>query len=234
MIIKNLQKLTTIDYPGKLACTIFIFGCNLRCSFCHNPSLIFKKDNIEIKKEEVLDFLRKRIKYLDGVCFTGGEPLATLDLEFVSEIKKLGYKIKIDTNGTYPEKLKQLIDLNLIDYIAMDIKTSKDKYENLTKFKNLNKIEESIRLISNFKDYEFRTTIIPTYHTIENIHQIKDWLLSISGKTKLKSYFIQSFISRPGNMISNEFDCINSPSDMFLNEIKELMHPFFEVCKIRN
>lgn len=234
MIIKNMQKLTTIDYPGKLACTIFLFGCNLRCSFCHNPSLIFKKDNIEIKKEEVLDFLKRRTRYLDGVCFTGGEPLATLDLEFVSEIKKLGYKIKIDTNGTYPEKLKQLIDLNLIDYIAMDIKTSKEKYENLTKFKNLDKIEDSIRLISNFKDYEFRTTIIPTHHTIGSIHQIKDWLLSISGKTKLKSYFIQSFISRPGNMLSNEFDCINSPSDQFLNEIKELMQPFFEVCKIRN
>jgi len=234
MIIKNLQKLTTIDYPGKLACTIFIFGCNLRCSFCHNPSLIFKKDDIEIKKEEVFEFLKKRKKYLDGVCFTGGEPLATLDFEFVSEIKKLGYKIKIDTNGTYPEKLKQLIDNNLVDYIAMDIKTSKEKYESLTKFNDIKKIEESIRLISDFKNYEFRTTIIPTHHTIEDINKIKSWLLSVSGKTKLKSYYIQSFVSRPGNMLSSEFDCINSSSDQFLNEIKAVMQPIFEACEIRN
>ncbi|RKX59006.1 MAG: anaerobic ribonucleoside-triphosphate reductase activating protein, partial [Thermodesulfobacteriota bacterium] len=132
MKIKGIQELTLIDYPGKLACTLFLYGCNFRCGFCHNPELVLAPLGNDYTQEEILKFLEKRKGQLEGVCITGGEPLMTIDIEFLNKIKDLGYSIKLDTNGSFPELLEELIKDKLIDYIAMDVKIGKDKYNDLT------------------------------------------------------------------------------------------------------
>ena len=143
MIIKGLEKQTVLDYPGKLACTIFMFGCNFRCGFCHNPELIIDDGRPEIKQDEVLDFLEKRRGFLDGVCITGGEPTLNNDLpDFISKIKSMGLSVKLDTNGTNPEMLEDLIKKDLVDYIAMDIKAPLESYD---KIANVNVNKENIQ-----------------------------------------------------------------------------------------
>ena len=128
MHIRGLQKLTALDFPDRLACTVFTGGCNLRCPFCHNASLVLKKDD-EIDQDEILSFLDKRKGILDGVCITGGEPLLNPDIEdFIVKIKEKGFLIKLDTNGAFPQRLKKLIDKRIVDYVAMDIKNSPQKY----------------------------------------------------------------------------------------------------------
>ena len=150
MLIKGFQKTTLIDYPEKIACTIFLHGCNFRCGFCHNPELVLTSNSKEYSQKEILDFLEKRKKYLDAVCITGGEPLATLEKNFVKKIKSLGYLIKIDTNGSFPEKLKEFLDENLVDFVSMDIKSSKEKYLFVVgKSVDFEKIEESMKLVSD-------------------------------------------------------------------------------------
>ena len=185
MIIKGLQKTTLIDYPGKVACAIFLSGCNFRCGFCHNPELVVNNNNnnnnnnsnsnVSYTEDEILSFLEKRQKYLDGVCITGGEPLISLKKDFLRKIKLMGFMIKLDTNGSFPERLQKLINDKLIDYIAMDIKSDKEHYIELTdplnNF-NINDIEKSIKIISSFKDYEFRTTVLYRYHGIEEIKRM--------------------------------------------------------------
>jgi len=151
MQISGLQKLTLIDYPGKLACTIFLFGCNFKCGFCHNPELVFTNGQKAFYSEkDVLDFLDKRKKYLDGVCITGGEPLINPDLkDLLEKIKEKGFLIKVDTNGSNPELLKEIIEQKLIDYTAMDIKTDAESYDILVGVDvDLSKIEESIKIIA--------------------------------------------------------------------------------------
>ena len=130
MRIQGLQKLTLLDYPGKVACTVFTAGCNFRCPFCHNASLVtHMEENEDISEKEFFGFLEKRQGILDGVCVTGGEPLIWDDIRsFLERIKDLGYLVKLDTNGSFPGKLKQLIRANVVDYVAMDIKNSKEKY----------------------------------------------------------------------------------------------------------
>ncbi|MBA3064696.1 anaerobic ribonucleoside-triphosphate reductase activating protein, partial [Candidatus Woesearchaeota archaeon] len=148
MQIAGLQKLTLIDYPDKIACTIFLFGCNFRCGFCHNPELVLSdKPKKEYKEKKILDFLRQRKKYLDAICITGGEPLINFDLpELLKKIKGLGFLVKLDTNGSNPKRLKELISKKLVDYIAMDIKADKDNYNVLAEVKiDINQIEESIK-----------------------------------------------------------------------------------------
>ena len=135
MKIKGLQKQTLLDYPDKLACTIFIFGCNFRCGFCHNPELIVEDGREEIKEDYILDFLKERKGFIDAVCITGGEPTLNNDLpNFIRKVKELGFLVKLDTNGSNPEMLKQLIDDNLLDYIAMDIKAPLEKYDSMVYF----------------------------------------------------------------------------------------------------
>ena len=129
MLIGGLQKMTMLDYPGKVACTIFTYGCNFRCPFCHNATLVIDEASL-IPKEEILSYINKRKGILDGVVVTGGEPLLQNDIiDFLRELRESGLLIKLDTNGSYPEKLKEIIDLGLVDYVAMDIKNSRDKYE---------------------------------------------------------------------------------------------------------
>ena len=188
MRIGGYDKLSTVDYPGEMACAIFLVGCNFNCGYCHNPSLI-SGDGAYVPKEEVMEYLKFRRNMLDAVCISGGEPTCNKDLkEFIKEIKSLGYKVKLDTNGTHPEVIKDLLDENLLDYIAMDIKAIPDKYLKVINKKiDFNKILESIDLIkkSNIK-YEFRTTIMKDVHDKKDIIKI----LKLIGDSKL---YLQNF-----------------------------------------
>ena len=192
MKINGFQKLTLLDFPEKVACIIFTAGCNFRCPFCHNASLVTHIDeNQNIDEEEIFTYLEKRKGLLDGVCITGGEPLLQSDIkEFIQKIKNMGYAVKLDTNGSYPEKLRDLIENNLVDYVAMDIKNSREKYAETAGIQNLllDNIEKSISLLlENKVDYEFRTTVVNELHTKEDIKNIS---VLIKGT---KKYFIQNF-----------------------------------------
>jgi pyruvate formate lyase activating enzyme len=231
MKICGLQKTTLVDYPKKIACTIFIYGCNFRCGFCHNPELVTEKNENIFSEKEILDFLEKRKKYLEGICITGGEPLLTLEKNFLREIKKLGYLIKIDTNGSFPEKLKEIIDEELVDFVAMDIKSSKERYKEFINADiNLEKIEESIRLISKLEDYEFRTTVIENMHDLEEMKKISKWLNSLIGKPK--KYSLQAF-KNSGKVLDEKFKYKKDTSEKFIKEIKEEIKDSFEDIETR-
>ena len=200
MLIKGLQKLTLLDYPTKTACTIFTGGCNFRCPFCHNASLVENVNEGEkYETEEVLSFLKKRQGLLDGVCVTGGEPLLQKDIkEFLGNIKSMGYAVKLDTNGYNPEKLMEVVGEGLVDYVAMDIKNCKEKYSLTTGIDiDISKIEKSVDFLMNCGiDYEFRTTVVKEHHTLSDIENIARW---ISGA---KGYFLQSFVDS-GDLLSD-------------------------------
>ncbi len=191
MKISGMQKLTLLDYPGLTACLIFTQGCNFRCPFCHNSELLGLDSKEEISEEEVMEYLKKRQGLLDGVVISGGEPLLQPDIEtFIKKIKDLGYKVKLDTNGLNTNKLKELIDKKLIDYIAMDIKNVFALYDKTAGVKNINieNIQKSIELIKSSNiDFEFRTTIVKGHHNIENIKKICEYI----GKNVV--YYIQNY-----------------------------------------
>ncbi len=192
MQICGLQKTTLLDYPGKVAATIFTFGCNFRCPYCHNMNLVEPQYRPEvIAKEEISGFLRKRKGILEGVCITGGEPTIHPELgEFIKEIKELGYCVKLDTNGTNPEMLKELIEEELIDYAAMDIKTGFSDYERVAGVScpDIEKISQSIKLLIEGEfSYEFRTTLCRQYHTPEIMEEIGAMIRGCSN------YYLQSF-----------------------------------------
>ena len=192
-IFAGLQKLTLLDFPGYVACTLFTRGCNMRCPFCHNASLVTRADEQKMyTNEEILAFLKKRQGILDGVAITGGEPTLMSGLaDFMVEVRKLGYKIKLDTNGTRPEVIKDVVSSGLVDYVAMDIKNSREKYGFTVGFDeryDLSPIEQSIAfLMEGHVDFEFRTTVSQTFHTPEDIVNIAKW---ISGDEK---FFLQQF-----------------------------------------
>lgn len=179
MIISGFQKLTLLDYPEKTACLIFTQGCNFRCPFCHNKDLLCHSKG-EFQEEEIFNYLEKRKGLIDGVCITGGEPLLQPDIQnFISKIKDMGFLVKLDTNGSNPEKLQELLNLNLLDYVAMDIKNDFNDYletSGILKF-NLDNIKKSIEIIKNSGiDYEFRTTIVKQLHNLDKILSICDYL----------------------------------------------------------
>lgn len=188
----GLQKSTLLDYPSKLAATIFTGGCNFCCPFCHNSDLVYLDENIkEIKEADILEYLAKRKNILDGVCISGGEPLLHKGLvSFITKVKNLGLLVKLDTNGFLYDELKKIIDLKLVDYVAMDIKNSPSKYGMTCGVKNidLTNIYKSVELLkSNVVDYEFRTTIVEEHHDINDIKEIGLWL------NGAKNYYLQSF-----------------------------------------
>ena len=236
MKIKGFQKVTLIDYPGKIACTIFLFGCNFRCGFCHNPGLVLgdSEQNLEeFSKQEILDFLKERVGYLEGVCFTGGEPLLTLEKDFVKEIKSLGYKVKLDTNGSFPDKLKEFLEEGLVDFVAMDVKTIPEEYQFVTSSKiDVEKIKESIKLITSYVvDYEFRTTVVNGLHDVEKMRLVGKWMNDLTGK-KLKRFSLQGFKSE-AELLDEEFRNISNTKEETLNEMKEVMKEFFEEIEVR-
>lgn len=207
MYINGFQKLTILDYPGKVACIIFTPGCNFRCPFCHNAALVTHIDkDTYIDEKEVLSYLEKRQGILDGVVITGGEPLLQDGIEdFIGKIKELGYSVKLDTNGSFPEKLISLVEKGLVDYVAMDIKNSKAKYMTTIGVNNIHmaSIEKSVEfLLQNKVDYEFRTTIVDKFHTTQDIQDIVVW---IKGTHK---YFLQNFVDS-GDLIKGGLEPVS-------------------------
>ena len=229
MHIKGLQKLTALDYPDRLACTIFTGGCNLRCPFCHNASLV-KGIGDDIDENEFFSFLDKRKGILEGVCITGGEPLLQPDIEdFIIKIKEKGYKLKLDTNGAFPDRLLNLIDKNLLDYVAMDIKNSPQKYP-LTCGINRDYKEffipfkESIDiLLENRVDYEFRTTVVKELHSLNDIENAGN---VIRGA---KNWYLQCF-KDSGDTIESGF---TPPDRSLLENMRLSALNFASHCEIR-
>lgn len=216
MILGGLQKTTLIDFPGRLACTVFTVGCNFRCPFCHNRDLVTgKAPRLDLK--EFFAFLKKRQKILDGVCITGGEPCLQEDIEdFCRRIKKFGLKVKLDTNGSFPKKLKSLINSKLIDYVAMDIKTTFEDYAKAINAKcRISNIKSSIKLIlKSGLEYQFRTTLVPGIHDKKVIKKMAKQLKVLG----VRSLSLQNF--RPKNCLDPEFEKKEPFSE---EEFKELI-----------
>jgi len=231
MILGGLQKLTLIDFPDKLACTVFMAGCNFRCPWCYSSELVSPekiKKQPQIPEKDFFHFLKLRQGLLDGVVICGGEPCLNKELlNFVRKIKKLGYAVKIDTNGSNPNVLKDLIEKKLIDYVAMDIKAPKEKYQKVVAQKiNIKNIEKSILLLlENKVDYEFRTTVVPGLLEKKDIIKIADW---INGA---KKYYLQNF--RPEKTLNPAFTKIKPYSQEDFLEIQKAVLPFFEICQVR-
>jgi pyruvate formate lyase activating enzyme len=228
MNIGGLQKTSLQDYPEEVSSIIWTTGCNFSCPFCYNKDLV--EGNIEkIPEDEIFSFLEKRRKLINGLVITGGEPFLQKDLkDFCKKVKKLGYKIKIDTNGSYPNKLKELIDEKLVDYIAMDVKAPKKQYEKLTNVKtDLKKIQKSIEIIKNSNvNYEFRTTIVPELLTNKDIIEIARWLKGA------KKFYLQQFkVDTP--LISSDLTKFAPYSKEELLKILEDIKPCFEICEVR-
>lgn len=192
MLIAGLQKLTLLDYPGHVACTVFTGGCNMRCPFCHNASLVIPdRLSAQYTEEDILSFLKKRQGILEGVAITGGEPLLQKDIAtFLEKIRALGYKIKLDTNGSFPQHLVEIVKTGLVDRVAMDIKNAPQLYAKTVGVENfdIGKVEESKNfLLEGHVEYEFRTTVVDGLHTVESISQAAEW---IKGA---KEYYLQQF-----------------------------------------
>lgn len=193
MDIQGLQKVTLLDFPGRVACTVFLAGCNFRCPFCHNASLVTHVDpGRNIPEEEVISFLKKRRGVLDGVCITGGEPLLAAGLDrFIREIKDMGYEVKLDTNGSNTERLKTLAGAGMIDYVAMDIKNAPNKYASTIGIDgyDMSNIFRSVEyLMSGTVPFEFRTTVVREFHKREDFEEIGRWL---KGAPR---YYLQGFV----------------------------------------
>ena len=217
MYISGLQKLTLLDFPGRLAATVFLGGCNFRCPFCHNATLVLSPAKCEnISEERFFEFLRSRQGKLGGVCVTGGEPTLYPDLkDFIKKIKDMGFAVKLDTNGTNPTLLASLIDEGLVDYVAMDIKNSPEKYPvTVGANADMEKIGRSVSLLLEGKvDYEFRTTVVRELHTEDDFLAISEW---IKGA---KRYFLQTF-EDSGDLIGQGFSAYSrEESEAILRQI---------------
>lgn len=200
--IFGIQKMTLLDYPGKIACTLFTGGCNFRCPFCQNSDLVFLAENMaQIPREELFDFLTRRQGILEGICISGGEPLLQPGIEaFLRRIKELGYPIKLDTNGSFPDQLEHLIDEGLIDYVAMDLKNCRERYSEtvgLTKL-DLAAVEKSVALLMQEKiPYEFRTTVVKELHTAEDMRRLGEWIKG-ARKLVLQQFVDSERVIQPG------------------------------------
>ena len=231
IIFKGIQKTTLIDFPGKVACTLFMSDCNFRCPFCYNKHLVFDEDTgIKITEAEVFDFFKERKGFLDGVCITGGEPTLNKDLPaFLEKTKATGLLTELDTNGSVPEMLKILLEKNLLDFISMDIKSSKKGYKKAAGVKvDLKKIEESIALIKNSGvDYEFRTTLVPALHSEQDILKIGQWL---KGS---KSFFLQQFNSDI-ELLDSKLNGTSPFSTEKMKAFAKTLKPFFDKVGVRS
>ena len=231
MEIGGLQKLTLIDWPGKLACTVFLTGCNFLCPWCYSRELVLPeeiKKQLKIPQKDFFNFLKKRKGLLEGVVLCGGEPTINKELPiFAKKIKKLGFLVKLDTNGSNPKMIKELIDKELIDYVAMDVKLPKERYSEIFARKaKIKDIEKTIKILKEAKiDYEFRTTIVPTIHQKEDILKIAHWI------KPAPKYYLQNF--RPEKTIDPSFEKIKPYPKSYLLQAQKAISPFFETCQIR-
>ena len=229
MNISGIQKLTLLDYPGTVACTLFTGGCNFRCPFCHNASLVLPEqiEEAAISEDEVMSFLKKRTGMLDGVAITGGEPLLHADLpELLRKIKGLGYKIKLDTNGSNPKLLREIVEAGLVDRVAMDIKNDPEQYMLTVGCKvDMKAVEQSKDyLLSGVIDYEFRTTVVKGIHTKESLVAAAKW---ISGA---KEYYLQQF-KDSGNLIDPEE--LTAFDEKQMHELADAVREYVPAVEVR-
>ena len=228
MRIQGLQKLTLLDYPGKTACTLFLGGCNFHCPFCHNGALVTGVDeNEDIPEEDIFSFLKKRQGILDGVCISGGEPLIQPGLdEFLKKIRDLGYKIKLDTNGSFPERLERFVEEGLIDQIAMDLKNSKEKYAQTIGVEafDIRPVEESVEfLLEGHITYAFRTTVVREFHQKADFEQMGLWIRGA------RQYYLQQFKDSGGVIRKG----LHAYDEKVLNQAQEIMAQYVQKVEIR-
>ena len=225
MKICGFQKLTLLDFPGHLAATVFTGGCNFRCPFCHNSELIVPEAFLE--EEEIWQTLRKRAGVLEGVCVTGGEPTLQPDLkDFLARIKELGYRTKLDTNGSRPQVLKELCQAGLVDYVAMDIKGPRASYAAIAGVPELDlaPIKESVRyLLTRPVAYEFRTTVVPELHREEDFEEIGRWLAGA------EAYYLQAYRDSE-YVLDRRF---TPPSAAWMEALKKIVLPFLPCTAVR-
>lgn len=233
MTISGLQKMTLLDFPGKVACTVFLHGCNYRCPFCHNAELLEGHPEQLMTAVEFLAFLKKRVGLLDGVCVSGGEPTLSPELpELLAAIKALGYAVKLDTNGSRPQVLKALVGSGLVDYVAMDIKNSPGRYPETVGVSrvDLAAVEESAAfLMSGAVDSEFRTTVVKPFHDEASILEMGQWLYELAGKKPVKKLFLQPFVDRDTVVFSG----LSAPESPQMAAFIELLKPFVLDVSVR-
>ena len=225
MLIGGMQKMTLLDFPGKVACIIFTHGCNLRCPYCHNAPLVTGAYE-GISEDEVFSFLKKRTGILDGVCISGGEPLLQKDiLSFMERVGALGYSVKLDTNGTSPDRLREAVASGLCDYVAMDIKNSREKYRaTVGADVSMADIERSVSyLLSGAVEYEFRTTVTRELHTAEDMQRIGRW---ISGADR---YFLQKYVEGEGHVGGG----MSAPADAEMAALADAVREFVPSVLVR-
>ncbi len=228
MKIHGFNKTTLLDYPKHLACTVFLSGCNYRCPFCHNASLVIN-DGLDdvISEDDFFNHLKKRINVIEGVCITGGEPTIYKDLpEFIYGIKELGFKVKLDTNGNNPKMIYYLLDNGLLDYIAMDIKNAKNKYDCSIGIKDfdITNVCETVKIIMNSDiEYEFRTTVVKELHTKQDFINIGHWLKGA------RAYYLQPFKDSDNVILKG----LTSYEKNELIIFKEILEEFIEIVDIR-
>ena len=227
MKIHGLQKMTLLDYPGKVACTVFLGGCEYRCPYCHNTELLDMNAPELMNDIELLEFLKTRQKLLDGVAVTGGEPLLRNDIASLLErIKNLGFLVKLDTNGNHPDRLQEVVEAGLVDYVAMDVKNSRERYGEtigLPGF-NISRVERSVEyLLSDKVEYEFRTTVVKQFHDEKSFEDMAEW---IDGA---QNYYIQSFVDRD----TVPFGGLEACSVEELEKFREIVRPHVKNIEIR-
>jgi len=236
MIIAGLQKYTLIDYPGKIACVVFLAGCNFRCPWCYSSELVLPTKIAKqprITEQEFFDFLKQRQRLLEGVVVCGGEPTINKDLpKFIEKIKSFGFAVKLDTNGSNPQMLKDLARSKLIDYVAMDIKAPiEPEFQIYKKIlgegATVHDIEESVEFLKKgLVDFEFRTTCVPGVHKKEDFKKIAEWI----GRPGVK-YYLQNFVGQ--KTIDPEFEKIRPFENKFLQQTAAEISPYFKECKLR-
>ena len=223
----GLQKMTLLDFPGKVACTVFLGGCDMRCPFCHNAELIDGTAPAVMEEEELLAFLKKRTGLLEGVAITGGEPLLREDtITLAEKIRDLGYPLKLDTNGTHPDRLRTILDRGLAAYVAMDIKNSPDRYAVTAGLEKLDlaPVRESVSLLMEGRtDYEFRTTVVAELHDAESFRGIGEWIRGA------RRYYLQKFTDRD----TVPFGGFHAPEDEKMREYASIAREYVPSAEIR-
>lgn len=231
MRIAGLQKLTLLDYPGKVACTVFLSGCNFRCPFCHNSGLLGQAEAL-MTQQELLAFLDGRKGLLDAVCISGGEPTLSKELpQLLEQIKQRGFLVKLDTNGSRPAVLKALVEQKLLDYVAMDVKNSPMQYARTTGTDGvLAEIEESLRFLLQEKlDYELRTTVVQQLHEETSLQEMGQWLCGLVPGKKPKKLFLQTYVDRQSVLCSG----LSAPENGQMQRYLQLLTPFAEQIALR-
>lgn len=232
-MIAGLQKMTLLDFPGKVACTVFLAGCNYRCPFCHNSELFMGKVEPFMTDEEFFAFLEKRQGLLEGVCVSGGEPtLYPGIVGFMERIKSLGFSVKLDTNGTKPEILKELVEKKLVDYVAVDVKNGPSYYETTVGCEpKLPEVEESFRfLLEGNVPYEMRTTLVAQLHNEESIHDMGKWLSNLVPGKKPAQLFLQTFVDRDTVV----YEGLCAPEENDVTKYRDILTSYIGKVTIRN